>query len=179
MRNCDFDTVETIWSVFYIYQVSNLDAACHGQVTAIEYCYTYRGMLGIQPNFNWRVMILEEIGNSNDFEISSVHIIESHSANCSWGAHRIVCCDRTSIADRFALADNFTFGALGLAQENTHNATLLGYNMDTVSYGVDARELSWAGQAAPSVHDHVTITSAPNSPSADIGLRLLWFVISK
>ena len=52
-------TVGTQAEVLYVYHVGNLTENCHGEVTAIEYCYQYDSSGEGEAVFNWTVLILD------------------------------------------------------------------------------------------------------------------------
>ena len=93
-------TTETYGNNLNIYHVQNLNANCHGEVTAIEYCYRYNVVGQGDAVINWTVLILEESGGS--FMITNVYVIQSHphlvsSENCTdIGGGQVTCCDAVS-----------------------------------------------------------------------------------
>ena len=175
-RDRNVDTDVTVGSELNIYHVQNLNANCHGEVTAIEYCYRYSRNAG-QGNavFNWTVLILEESGGN--FIITNVYAIQSHprlvsNENCTDVGGIVTCCDVTDIRD-FALPMNFAFGVTEADQGNTHGATLLGFHGSLSQYRVATTLLSKAGLSLS------VGSTVPIAPMVQRGLRMLWFVIGK
>ena len=153
-----------------------MNANCHGEVTAIEYCYQYSVSGEGDAVFNWTVLILEESGDS--FMITNVYVIQNHprlvsSENCTnVGGGQVTCCDATHISG-FVLPMNFVFGVTEADQGNTHGATLLGFFDGFSQYMVDTTQLSKAGLSLS------VGTTVLRVPVIQRGLRMLWFIIGK
>ena len=162
--------------VLYVYHVGNLTENCHGEVTAIEYCYQYGNSGEGEAVFNWTVLILESEGSGN-FRITNQRIIESHlnslnAENCTEGTRLRRCCDTNSV-NGFILPANFVFGVTGSPQGNAHGATLLGFHVSVSQYSVNTAQLN---------RDAVTLSVGSTVPSTPVqmrGLHMLWFVIGK
>ncbi len=170
-------TVITNGCEIHVYRVQNLNTECHGEVTAIEFCYRYNTIVPGEPAFNWTVLIIEE---TNFFTITTIIVIESHpdslsGADCmDTGMGQAECCEREYISSFNFQTNNFVFGVTESAQGNTHGATLLGFFesqpgvysthiahfccMENYSYGF------YSNQAEHWVQR---------------GLHMLWFVIGK
>ena len=163
----------TYAAVLYVYPVGNLDENCHGEVTAIEYCYQYDNNGEGEAVFNWTVLILDSDVPGN-FRITNLHVIESHpnSLNCTEGTQRR-CCDTNSI-NGFILPVNFVFGVTGPAQGNTHGATLLGFHESLSQYLVSTSQIS-RSELQGGVTVGSKFTRRQNIQSLR-GLRMLWFV---
>ena len=150
----------------------NLNEACSGKVTAIEYCYHYDVIrAGEAVQFNWTVLILEDDGAGN-FRITNSYTIESRTDSGAASSGRRTCCDIEQI-NSFNLSVNFIFGVTGPCQGNTHNATLLGFADSLPQYQVDTVIQSRAG---------LSLSVGSRIRSAQVvqrGLRMLWFVIGK
>jgi hypothetical protein len=159
-----------------MYRVRNLNANCTREaVTAIEYCYQYDTEGEGEAVFNWTVLILKE---TNVFTITRTIAIESRPDSLDEnycrdaGEELIACCDREDISSfKFRASTMFNFGVTESAQENTHNATLLGLHESQNEFIVDTLQLSATGQ---NISVGSTLTRPQGAPR---GLRLLRFVI--
>ena len=175
----EFPSSGDLNGLIYVYRVPTLDASCYDQVIArIEYCYRYnRNAASGQPNFSWKVLILEDTG-SNYFMVSSTYAIQTRSsmdnANCTNSGSQTTCCDRTNIDHEFNLPMNFIFGVTESSQENTHNAELLRFP-DIGDNLVDTHLVDKATDQALSMGSRIMYTNW----SSPRGLLLLWFVIGK
>ena len=168
----------------YIYHVPTLNTSCYGPVTAIEYCYRYDNadaQGSRQPNFSWKVLILEDTGRNN-FVVNGAYVIRTHSpmnnANCTNSGNQTTCCDRTNINDKFNLPMNFIFGVAVAesALENTRNVKLLRFADAFLINLVDTRLVNKTNDQTLSVGSNITYT---NQLPPRRGLLLLWFVIGK
>ena len=178
-RESDELTATTGAGTINIYRVGNLNQACSGEVTAIEYCYQYDVSGGGEVVFNWTVLILEDAG-ANSFRITDLHVVESRpdsssSVSCDTRANggRRKCCDVEQIIGFGILPVSFVFGVIGSSQGNTRSATLLGFHHTLTQYQVDTILLSSAG---------LTLSVGSTLPSVPVvarGLHMLWFVIGK
>ena len=178
----DVLTNTTDGSVINLYRVQNLNTECHGEVTAIEYCYQYNLSPAQETVFNWTVLVFEE---GNLFTVTRVFSIESRPSllisedNCvDVGGGRAKCCDRTLIEGFDLPMRNFNFGMTESAQGNTAGATLMGFIDDNTfaiqpQYLVDTLQVNEGGQ-------NLSVDSTlPRPQVVQRGLRMLWFVIGK
>ena len=174
----DVLTAATIGGAVNLYRVQpNLNAECHGEVTAIEYCYQYN-LSSQETVFNWTVLIFEE---TTVFTVTKLSVIVScpsslneDSAYCmDVGGGKAKCCDRTLIEGFDLPMNNFIYGVTESAQGNTTGATLLGFHDSTLSeYVIDTLLVSKTGD--------ISVGSIlPKLQGVQRGLRMLWFVIGK
>ena len=149
-------------------------------MTAIEFCYQYNRIEPELAVFNWTVLIFEQI-TVTEFRITKMYDIESRPASLTGGecenidGGKAKCCDRVYISSFNFQTNNFIFGVTESAQRNNHYATLLGFSDSLPQYRVSTLFLSKVGLTL-SVDSTVTV---PNSPLAQRGLRMLWFVLGK
>ena len=173
----DVLTAATIGGAVNLYRVQpNLNAECHGEVTAIEYCYQY-DLSSQETVFNWTVLIFEE---ANNFTVTKLFVIEScpsslneDSAYCmDVGIGRAKCCDRTLIEGFDLPMNNFIYGVTESAQGNTAGATLLGFHGSQSEYVIDTA-------IVPKTGDISVGSTLPRPQGVQRGLRMLWFVIGE
>ena len=163
----------TVGRQLNIYTVGDL-TECHGEVTAIEFCYQYNTMGVGESYFNWTVLILEDDGSS-DFRIADLYAVESCPGLLEDDSCTIVntnkrrCCDKKLLNTPFTLQTNFTFGVTESVQGN--NAQLLGFFDTLAGHVVNTVQLSSGSVSVGS--------TLPRAPVIDRGLRMLWFVVGK
>ena len=170
-------TAATIRGVVNLYRVQpNLNAECHGEVTALEYCYRY-DLSSRETVFNWTVLIFEE---TTVFTVTKLSVIVSRpsslnedSAYCmDVGGGRAKCCDRTLIEGFDLPMNNFIYGVTESAQGNTAGATLLGFHESLSEYRIDTLLVSKTGDISVG-------STLPKLQGVQRGLHMLWFVIGK
>ena len=178
----DVLTNATDGSVVNLYRVRpDLNAECHGEVTAIEYCYQYNLSLAQETVFNWTVLVFEE---GNLFTVTKVFAIESHPSLLSGdectdvGEGRPKCCDRTHIEGFDQPVNNFNFGVTESAQGNTAGAILLGF-IDDDTFIIQPQYLVGTLQVNKGGQNLSVGSTLPRSQVVQRGLRMLWFVIGK
>ena len=179
MRDRDVLTLPTNSAELYVYHVGNLTENCHDEVTAIEYCYQYNSGGG-EDVFNWTVLILESEPGSRNFQITNIHVIESHrnAGNCvnvSGGIPQMKCCIKS--VNGFVLPMNFAFGVTGSAQGNTHGAMLLGFHWSLSQYDVNTAQIP---RSVVEQRASITVGSMftlEENQFTNGSLRMLWFVV--
>ena len=167
--------------VLSIYSMPSLSTDCYGQVTKIEYCYTYctRGPAAGAIRFNWTLLILSESSEAPmppgiiKFTVIDNYNIESRPSdeNCvgTGPGEKRTCCDTTDMIHFDLLGENFAFAVTESAIGNTHQAALqrsnvAGLMVDTIEQNKEIiqTDSSFA----------TTFIANPN-----LGLPYLWFII--
>ena len=174
----DVLTAATIGGAVNLYCVQpNLNAECHGEVTAIEYCYQYNLSLAQETVFNWTVLIIEE---TTVFTVTKLFVIESHPSSLNEdgaycmdvGGGRAKCCDRTLIEGFDLPMNNFIYGVTKSAQRNTAGATLLGFHVSLSEYVIDTLQV-------PKTGDISVGSTLLRTQGVPRGLLMLWFVVGE
>lgn len=166
-----------------MHRVQNLTDGCHGEVTAIEYCYRYYHSpeLG-DAAFNWTVLFFIEEGER--LKITRIDNIESRpnslpKSDCQIDIPGTVKCCNREIITSFDLGphmNGFIFGVTEAAHGNTRNAALVGFHSSLLEYNIDTMIVSKAG-----LQNNISVgyTLPRTSGGQTLGLQMMWFVIGK